>query len=225
MRLRLRLAACSALGFGLAALALSAVAGIEKAPLPGDLRMARYTQGSTVLEAIAPAVNALGDWRWAPLLATAVFALLTATATGRRTLAGVACALIPFVVMAVLWLGSSGLKEAVRSPRPNGADGLYVDYVRSDYGFPSGHVYGDVLTYGYIAIAVAALLPRWAAAPVQGLCAAIIVLAGGARVSVGAHWPSDVLGGYLWGAVALSLVIATGDLLARYGTGDQGRAS
>jgi membrane-associated phospholipid phosphatase len=32
---------------------------------------------------------------------------------------------------------------------------------------------------------------------------------------VGAHWPSDVLGGYLWGLAALTLVVGIATILGR----------
>ena len=206
MRPRIPALAWSVVGFGVAAVALTLLAAIEKAPLPGDPPIARHIQSSGVLDALAPTVNSLGDWRWAALLATL---LLTGIAVcGRRQeKRGTLARIVPFVAVAMLWPGATLLKEAVQSRRPNGADGLFVDYFRTDYGFPSGHVYGDVLVYGFIAVAVVGILPRQAATVVQTGCVAIIVLAGVARVSVGAHWPSDALGGYLWGAAALSLVV------------------
>ena len=51
---------------------------------------------------------------------------------------------------------------------------------------------------------VALLVLRRAAAIV---CLALILLTGYGRILVGAHWPSDVLGGYLWGALLLLLAI------------------
>ena len=225
MRRRTPASAWGALALGPLAVALSLVVAIEKAPLPGDPAVARRIQDSSVIEALAPAVNALGDWRWAPLLVVAVLVVITAARRGRPAFHGAVDRIIPFVAVAVLWPGSALLKEAVRSPRPRGADGLSIDRFRSDYGFPSGHVYGDVLTYGYIAIVAASVLPRWAALPVQAACGAIILLAGTARVSVGAHWPSDALGGYLWGALALALVLLLRDRMTGARLGGQGRAS
>jgi len=38
-------------------------------------------------------------------------------------------------------------------------------------------------------------------------CLALILLTGYGRILVGAHWPSDVLGGYLWGGLLLLLAL------------------
>ena len=78
------------------------------------------------------------------------------------------------------------------------------------YGFPSGHVYGDVLIFGVLAVIAPVVFGRTAGAAARVLCLAVIVLAGPARMVIGAHWPSDVLGGYLWGATALCLAVIGG---------------
>lgn len=207
-----------------AAVALTIVAAVAKAPLPGDLSLARRVQGSATIDALAPAVNALGDWRWLPFLAAAAVTLSSASRRRAPTVSRVLAILLPFAVIAILWLGSAWLKQAVQSPRPSPTDGLDIDRIRQDYGFPSGHVYGDAITYGYIGIVVAGLFPPWLAWPIRGICAAIVLLAGLARVSVGAHWPSDTAGGYLWGGAVLAVVLGTRELLVRRGEG-QSRAS
>ena len=39
-------------------------------------------------------------------------------------------------------------------------------------------------------------------------CLAIVLAAGFARIRIGVHWPSDVLGGYLYGAAFLLTLLA-----------------
>jgi undecaprenyl-diphosphatase len=58
--------------------------------------------------------------------------------------------------------------------------------------------------YGFLAY-VAFLFPLPAAARVSLAVAscAVIVASGPANVWLGVHWPSDVAGGYAWGAVVL----------------------
>ena len=49
-----------------------------------------------------------------------------------------------------------------------------------------------------------------------GWSAFVLVLTGPANVYVGVHWPSDVVGGYAWGAVlVLPLVYADRTLAGR----------
>lgn len=100
------------------------------------------------------------------------------------------------------------LKLVVESPRPGDSLGLFVDQAYAGYGFPSGHVYNSVLFYGIIAIYAPVLLGPRLAWPVRLGAVAVAFLAGWARIVVGAHWPTDVLGGYLWGLAILCLVVA-----------------
>ena len=65
-------------------------------------------------------------------------------------------------------------------------------------------------------LAVALKLPLAVRVAVVGWSAFVLVLTGPANVYVGVHWPSDVVGGYAWGAVlVLPLVYADGALGGR----------
>lgn len=114
----------------------------------------------------------------------------------------------------VLRVGVGPLKAAVQAERPSTAYDLTVVQNFDGYGFPSGHVYSDVLMFGVLAVIAPLLMGRAGGAALRVLCVAIIVLAGPARMVVGAHWPSDVLGGYLWGATALCIAVVVGRRLS-----------
>jgi undecaprenyl-diphosphatase len=78
----------------------------------------------------------------------------------------------------------------------------------SSYSFPSGHTLGATLVFGFLFFAVEhCSLPVAARRAVQALCAAWIILMGVARMALGAHWPTDVLGAYLTGALLLLPVV------------------
>ena len=98
------------------------------------------------------------------------------------------------------------IKILVERPRP---DPLLVDVARHSEGFsfPSGHVLSAVLLWGFIFYASQVIGPRTLRLAVQCFSAAMIVLMGLQRVYAGAHWPTDVLAAYLWGAILLFGII------------------
>lgn len=177
--------------------------------LPGDVWLARQIQRTpgSVGNPITGAVFWLGSF---PVLTGGALVIGGAFALGRRWVEAV-LVLTTIPVRGVNPL----LKRLIESPRPTD-DLIRVTERTRGMGFPSGHSMGVALLYGLSAVLLCRLVaqPRiryliWAAALV------LMLATGFGRVYSGAHWPSDVLGGYLWaGVVALVLLgvarIATG---------------
>ncbi|HEY8490751.1 MAG TPA: phosphatase PAP2 family protein [Dehalococcoidia bacterium] len=200
MRARLRAAAGPALLL-LAALPLS-LAAAGDGTLPGDQALARAVQAVSFPGAaeLARLVNWLGA---APAAAVITVALAAGLAILRRyPEALLVLATLPARALNAL------LKAAAGSPRPT-EDLVRVTEHVDGLGFPSGHAMGAVLLYGAVFYLAGRLVPPGRArAAVRAGAAAAVALAGLARIYTGAHWPSDVLGGYLWGAAVLWLLVA-----------------
>ena len=95
------------------------------------------------------------------------------------------------------------LKVLINSPRPT-LDLVGVTEEASGLGYPSGHAMGAVLLFGSLIIVIPAVVRRrWLVIFMRGVAVALIFLTGFGRIASGAHWPSDVLGGYLWGLLLL----------------------
>jgi membrane-associated phospholipid phosphatase len=187
----------------LAALVFAIVAAFAAATdyFPADLWLAHRLQDIDA----APFSDAL-DWasRLAELPLVAVVAL--GGALGLWLLARRLAAIWLVAALAVS-LSNSGVKVLVDRPRPSGH---LVDVSEKVSGpsFPSGHVTASVLVYGFIFYLAGLFIPaRPLRLLVQASCLVIIVLTALQRVHVGAHWPSDVLGGLLFGGLVLSFLI------------------
>ncbi|GAC1387514.1 MAG: hypothetical protein NVS1B7_0770 [Candidatus Saccharimonadales bacterium] len=115
-----------------------------------------------------------------------------------RLLAGEAAVLVLLPVAAVI-------KLLVHRSRPAT---IYAQHMRfKSYSFPSGHAYGSFIVFGLLIYICFHYLPdpwRWI---VSFLLALLILLVGISRVYLGAHFPSDVLAGWLLGALVLSIVL------------------
>ncbi|MDP9369824.1 MAG: phosphatase PAP2 family protein [Chloroflexota bacterium] len=185
------------------ALPLSAVAA-GNGVLSADLSIARRIQSldHPVFDALVRAGDLLGSTLF--LLGLAGMVLLFSAA--RRHWADAA------LVLAAAFSQFLGLllKAVADSPRPT-PDLIRVTAESDGAGFPSRTTMAALLAYG--TMLYLATRPGSASRPsVRWTMVAVFVLAillvGYERIAVGAHWPSDVLGGYLFGGAILLLLIA-----------------
>lgn len=102
---------------------------------------------------------------------------------------------------------SSIMKLWLRRPRPE-TDYIHTMWLRT-FSFPSGHSAGSVASFGllgYIAtIGFPAYMPT-IIATVVGVC----FLIGLSRIYLGAHYPSDVIGGWIVGVMGVITIILAG---------------
>ncbi len=96
------------------------------------------------------------------------------------------------------------IKTAIARPRPR-TDLVSVFGILDSQSFPSGHVTFYVCYFGFLFFVAYALLPRgsFARRAMLTLLALPILLVGLSRIYLGAHWPSDTLGGYLFSGLWL----------------------
>ena len=96
------------------------------------------------------------------------------------------------------------MKAFFERPRPQ----LAWAHVLPDYSFPSGHSMDSVVFYFALALLVWQIAGR-----VPGLAAAIaalvlVLLIGLSRIYLGYHYFTDVIGGYIAGALWLVVVVS-----------------
>ncbi len=103
---------------------------------------------------------------------------------------------------------ASIIKELTKRSRP---DTSYVQHMLiKSYSFPSGHAYSSLLVLGFFAYAAWRYMHSvWKWAVITGLIL-MILLVGVSRIYLGAHFPSDVTGGWILGSIILFAVIRFG---------------
>jgi undecaprenyl-diphosphatase len=186
---------------GLAFLALALV--VAGGPLPIDLAAAdalRPLQAGLAGQ-IIDSVNVLGQpATWDSLVVLTGIALWL---SGRRLEAVV---LVGGVIAADL--GATAVKLVVGRHRP---PGIVVADVITQASYPSGHMTRAVVTGGLLAATVRS--PGWRATAAIA-AVAFATLMGIARVAVGEHWLTDVVGAALYGLAAVAAIVLVGGLIA-----------
>jgi membrane-associated phospholipid phosphatase len=171
--------------------------------VPGDVEimLAIQARPSPALDQLASAFTAIGSvWPGEPVIAAAIVVSLLVSGVRRAA---------AFIAVAAL-AGSINVltKRIVASPRPT-TDLVQVIQIANGSGFPSGHAFSATLLYGAIWLVLPGIVPNQTACRLlRGIVVLIAVGICWSRIRLGAHWPSDVLGGILWGMVVLSLLAA-----------------
>jgi undecaprenyl-diphosphatase len=169
--------------------------------LPGDVAVARWIQAVEI-----PGMSYVVQFtNWAGT-GVPIAVLMVGLALGFSLFARFDLAVL--VAMTIVARSLNPLLKAVTgSPRPTD-DLINVAQYAPGQGFPSGHVMCTTLFYGAILyVAHTRLGSRPLRLAIQVLAVAMLLATGFARIQVGAHWPSDVLGGYLWSTLILIGVI------------------
>ena len=105
--------------------------------------------------------------------------------------------------ISALWAGDNIIVSLVARPRPT-PDIVQTWGLGSGYSFPSGHASGAITFYGLLAFLIFVnVKDRLIRSLAIGFSFSLVVLAGLSRIYFGTHWPSDVLGGYILGAIVL----------------------
>jgi undecaprenyl-diphosphatase len=97
------------------------------------------------------------------------------------------------------------LKSLFERARPN-----VLQLVKAGgYSFPSGHSMVALCFYGMLAYLLSRRLAHWHGRLAIFVATTILIIAIGiSRIYLGVHYPSDVLGGYIAGAIWLSFCIS-----------------
>lgn len=101
-------------------------------------------------------------------------------------------ALVMLLVPPLAGVTSSLLKEAFGRARPDLVP--HLDSVTS-LSYPSGHATNAMAILLLAALLLSSKRPFWIGCAILGA-----VLIGISRILLGVHWPSDVIGGFFWGA-------------------------
>lgn len=111
------------------------------------------------------------------------------------------------------------LKELFARPRPHFGNPLVIE---TSYSFPSGQAMESMVVYGMLAyFALLTLRSQGMCVVSVGVAVVLVTLIGFSRVYLGAHYASDVVGGFAAGGAWLSAVITAREAIRRRGVANQ----
>jgi membrane-associated phospholipid phosphatase len=176
------------------------------------LRVSHQTLGSVDLAALNLAGHELGSASFLsgagtfPVYATLGVAIAIAGIARRSWLRTAGIAIVALVAS---WRISDTFKVLFARPRPE----RWFVHHETSFSYASGHATLALTFYGFWAyVAWKSALPVASRRAIVGLLTVWISAIGWSRLALGAHYATDVAGGYLLGAALLALAIAAAEL-------------
>jgi membrane-associated phospholipid phosphatase len=174
----------------------------------------RLNQESPLGVSVFNDITEFGSYYWIKRLALVVTLALVFVSEllvivrGKSIRLPVLCTVLVLTWILVMALGeilNLELKDYVRRARPPYHEAAHA----SGYSFPSGHSMAAIIAYGMLAYVLAVVIPhrRIRRGLIVGF-GVLVFLIGFSRVFLGAHWASDVVGGFAAGGCWLGLCIA-----------------
>lgn len=172
---------------------------VGTSPLDRSLLQFLYSGDRPGVRSAATFVTMFGEWQFlVPLTLIAGGILLTVAKARRQALLFLSICLIGRLLVHVQKIGVGRL-------RPEDREQLVSV---NSLSFPSGHATNSMIVFLALALVVAPVRHRLLAIGLALLATAVV---GISRPMLGVHWPSDVLGGWSFGAAwVLILVEITG---------------
>ena len=168
---------------------------------PGDLELTLLFQSihrRLLLSAMESVSYATGEWR------AAVLVIISGIVVW-RCLGRFEGSLIPLA--GLITLINSALKMAINRPRPT-PDLVTIYLPQTGKSFPSGHAFFAIFILGMLAYLTITRLSKPGMRLFTLLVFLIIIIwVGASRIYLGAHWTSDVVGGYIVGGWFLVVLI------------------
>jgi undecaprenyl-diphosphatase len=161
-----------------------------------DVTLARWVQS---LPSVAGDVFSLPNWLGAGPELSIVTIAAAAGFIYRRDLQAAALMLLTYVPRTFNDL----MKMLVDEPRPD-SNLVRVNFPHDNLSFPSGHVVGLSMAFALLFVLAPRLSDsRFVVLAIRAACFFFVGTAGLARVWLGAHWPTDTLGAYIYAALFL----------------------
>ncbi len=187
-------------GTALLALALSVLVG-QDGPLPAETHIVAWVQArSWPGDALSGVIRALTGTE----VVLAMGGLLVAALVWLRRFRTAGILLAGLIVLPLL---QAGIKDIVDRPRP-APPLVELRAGSTSPSYPAGHMMSPTFFYGFLAwLLLRSLSRQWLRLLTLALAGGLLGLSGLVNLWLGVHWPSDILGGWLWGLALLFPVV------------------
>lgn len=133
---------------------------------------------------------------------------------------------LQLTIVVILRLAGEVWKPIFDSPRPGREFQPDPSLVSHTMGYPSGHAQTAAIVMSMLVVFTIALgLPRAVRNAAIGLAVTVSLFALFARIHIGAHWPSDTVGGLAYGLSAVAMMQLIVWQVTRIRTARDGQAS